>query len=209
MVAGIDPAINRTSLWGADRKQNPFFSLLQEEFLPPLLPADCTQMVRNIGRQVGLSFNNEAADFVAECSGGHPQIARQLCSLAYRNRYRKPGEMTLAHLRKAADQFVINPKYNFVLGENGLWGNLTDGRIWSATAAGANQEILYVLASSPGHVPKATLLKGGDPVVRGTCLFELQERSILRSTEGPDPMFSITFGVFRRWIRWNRLGLEA
>ena len=93
MVAGIDPTINRMSRWGDEQKQNPFFMLLEELYLPPLFESDCVQMIRNIGTQVKLSYSEEAAAYIAQISGGHPYLARQLCSLAYKQRHRRMGEL--------------------------------------------------------------------------------------------------------------------
>ena len=52
MVAGVDSTINHISRWGDEQKQNPFFMLLKELYLPPLFELDCIQMIRNIGLQV-------------------------------------------------------------------------------------------------------------------------------------------------------------
>src|SRR6185436_12562894 len=111
MVAGVDPTINRISRCGAKKAQNPFFQLLQEEYLSPLSPEDCIQMVRNIGQQVQCTFGENVAEIIAEASGGHPALARQLCSFAYRQRNRQPGEITLEELQAAAEEFLFNPQY--------------------------------------------------------------------------------------------------
>lgn len=208
MVAGVSPAVNRESRCGADRVQNPFYALLQEEFIPPLSPADCAQMIRNVGQQVDVTLGDEVAEYVAEQSGGHPMLARQLCSLAYRLRDRAAGELPLAAIRDAADRFVSDPEYYTHLGRNGLWMETTDERLWGGAGAAANQAILRVLAESPEPVHEAVLLTGVSAPDRRTALLELTRRSVL--TRDPSgPAYRITFELFRSWIRRNLLGQEV
>jgi tetratricopeptide (TPR) repeat protein len=209
MVAGIDPAINRTSRCGAEGVQNPFFKLLQEEYIPPLLSADCIQMVRNVGRQVELSFNDEAAAYIAEASGGHPSLARQLCSLAYRQRRRQPGEISYAQLKEAADQFLFDPQYASFLDENGLWGEITREQLWGTKAANINQEILIAIAECSDPVSQSLLSKGEDSARRRACLLALRQLWMICELRGEETTYTLTFGLFRAWIRQNRLGLEV
>ena len=117
MVAGVDPKVVRTNrLFG---QQNPFYNFFRVQYLPPLSEADCGQMVRNIGVQMGLDYVDEAVAFVAQASGGHPYWARKLCSLAFQA-WQEPGPMTLGHLVATARRFIQHPDTAQLLDQRGL-----------------------------------------------------------------------------------------
>ncbi len=212
MVAGLDPAINRISRWGKEQEQNPFFLSLQESYLPPLLEPDCTQMIRNIGTQAGLSYSDEAAMYVAQMSGGHPALARQLCSLTYRQRDRQPGEVTLSAVQRASERFLLDPKYAASINDTGLWSEVTHDKIWGEQVAQINQAILSMLAKSVDPVAESSIISGPDAATRQSALFALRELHVIRPVEEPtesaDPHYIITFGLLRTWIRRIKLGLE-
>ncbi len=105
-VASLNPALNRINAWGDE--QNPTFNLLQEINLPPLTAEDCIQMVRNIGRQIGLVYSEASLTAIASLSGGHPFLARQLCSLLYRRRNRQAGQIEASEIPAAVHQFIYD-----------------------------------------------------------------------------------------------------
>ena len=60
-------------------------------------------MISNIGKQMNLLYTEEALEFIVDASGGHPFIARQLCSLVYKTRdENKTGKVALKELQDAA-----------------------------------------------------------------------------------------------------------
>jgi len=212
MVAGIDPTINRVSRWGEEQKQNPFFMLLRELYLPPLFELDCIQMIRNIGTQVKLSYSEEAATYIAQMSGGHPYLARQLCSLAYTQRHQQPGEVTRSAMQQAVERFLFDPKYASCLNASGLWGEVTSVKLWGEQAARANQDVLFTLARSRGPIAGSVITQGVDQVALRSALFSLTELSVIHALEDSheldEPYYMISFGLFHSWIRRIRLGLK-
>ncbi|MUG91718.1 tetratricopeptide repeat protein [Scytonema sp. UIC 10036] len=208
LVTGLDPAINRVSRLGHEKQQNPFFQLLQEEYLPPLLPDDCIQMVRNIGGQIDLSYDDRATELVAQASGGHPLIARQLCSLAYRQRNRQPGPVSVVTIEESIHRYIYDLQYAAVLKE--LWDEVTSNQLWGASAARAHEQILFALAQSDSSLPEAQLVMDNDSVNYRSALFTLNQIHILHLIESPEqtPLtYKITFDLFRQWIRHVRLGI--
>jgi tetratricopeptide (TPR) repeat protein len=208
MVAGVDPSINRVSRWG--KQQNPLFQLMQEVYLPPLLKSDCVQMIRNIGLQVELTYSDDAAEFVSQASGGHPSLARQLCSLAYKERGYRPGEVSLPSLRAAAQRFLDDPQYAVFLDNKGLWNEVASSALWGDAFSDANEQILIELAKSDGPLRESTLTAGRNAAARRSSLFALSQLSVIRQGDGSDeegdPKYSISFGLFRSWIRRIKLG---
>ena len=129
LMVGVDPQFNRVSRWLG--QQNPFYQFLREEYLGPLSREDCVQMVRNIGRQMELDYTDEAAQFIADVSGGHPFLARQLCSATFETMGDEAAtKITLNHLHEAAERFIRRPGTADLVNENGLWGEVTDPALW-------------------------------------------------------------------------------
>jgi tetratricopeptide (TPR) repeat protein/LysM repeat protein len=210
MVAGVDATVNRINRWGGE--QNPFYQLLREEYLPPLLEADCIQMTRNIGRQVELAYADDAANLVAQASGGHPFLARQLCSLAYKQRGQQPGETSGESIQKAIERFLFDPQYTTFLSDTGLWGEISNVKLWGDQAAQANQAILLALARSSEPLPQSVMTDGPDSDSLRAALFALQQLWVIRpaddSLDQSDPRYKIAFDLFHAWIRHARLGLK-
>ncbi|MCL5996109.1 MAG: tetratricopeptide repeat protein [Chloroflexi bacterium] len=221
MVAGVDPAVNRRSRLG--NEQNPFFQLLKEVFMPPLLTEDCVKMVRNIGAQVELSFDDETAAFVARASGGHPFFARQLCSLAYMLRQRQSGRVSMEELRAAAEKFMFDPQYAAIVNESGLWGEISNSNVWGEAIARSNQDVLLLLGKANDAQPEAALVNDipaechataqqpQQANTRRSALYTLNNVYVVqRDQPGPatGSRYAILFGLFRNWIRQIRLGLD-
>jgi hypothetical protein len=210
MAAGVDPSVTRVNWW--DGEQNPFYKLLQEVYLPPLLEDDCILMIRNIGSQVELSYDATAEELVAQASGGHPFLARQLCSLAYEQRSQHPGKVPLESIEKAADRFLFDPQYATFVNHTGLWGEVSNTKLWGEQTARANQEILIALAESPDPLTESDLIGKLDTPAHRSAFFALRQLHVIRPTRGSpgssDPQYAITFGLFRSWLRRVQLGLE-
>lgn len=211
MVAGVDPTVNRRSRWGI--AQNPFFQLVQEEFLQPLLPDDLALMVRNIGSRVELSYSDAATDLIADCSGGHPFLARRLCSVAYALRGRQPGDVTLEVLHRAAEQLIFDPRYAVMTGDIGLWQEAGNAQVWGEIPARTNQSILIDLARAATPLCEEDLIAGNDSAARRAALYALKDLSLIRTIEQEpttiNPHYGITYGLFRHWLRRVQLGLPG
>ena len=105
-------------------------------------------MIKNVGQQMGLRFQAQAAEFVADISGGHPFLARQLCSLAIQSSQaiRASGEIKIDHLKQAVQDFIQNPDYASNLDTQGLWGEVTNPKIWPESEISIHEFILETLA---------------------------------------------------------------
>jgi hypothetical protein len=213
VIVGVDPTINRISRWSAAGDQNPFFSFVQEIYIPPLLEADCIQMVRNIGRQVVISYGDDAALQIARASGGHPYLARQLCSLIYGQRRRRPGEVTLPEVEDAVETFLFDARYAAAINETGLWGELTRGPLWNEKASLANEAVLRVLSRADGPVTEQALGAESEPAAGRAALAALEQLCVIRRVEEDTAprrrSYELSFGLFRAWIRRVLLGLEG
>jgi len=196
LVAGVDARLNRVNRLAGE--QNPFYQFFRAEYLEPLSEVDCIQMVRNIGRQMGLVYSDEAVAYVATVSGGHPFLARQLCSATLKLRGETVGsEITLAQLQAAAAQFVRDPDTASHLNEDGLWGEVTNPVLWPSAQIVENQDMLTALARTEAQ-PETTLLAAAHEVsAREQALFELKQRAVIGRVQ---ELLHIQFGLFRNWI---------
>lgn len=201
LVAGVDPTITRVNRWA--EQQNPFYQFFREIYLPPLSRDDTIQMVRNIGRQMGLAYPDEAMALVAETSGGHPFLARQLCSAVFQTHIRESGsEISLDELQTAANEFIRNPATSILLDVRGLWGEVTNPDLWPPAQVTENSNLLRLLAQHGPRPEDALMEVATDRRAREASLFELNQRSVLERLE---EKFQIQFGLFQNWIRRYQL----
>jgi hypothetical protein len=201
MIAGVDPAVIRTNRFSG--QQNPFYSFFREEYLPPLNLEDCKQMIRNIGVQMGLEYTDEAVEFVAQISGGHPYWARKLCSLAFKS-WDGKGKITLDQLLEAARIFVEDPSTSSLLDQRGLWGEVTDPYLWRVPQIAANESILISLAAAESQSKEELVSVIGQSGVYNESLYELNQRSVLGQPQAD--LYLIQLRLFRNWIRSDKLG---
>lgn len=206
MVAGVDPSINRVSRWNENQQQNPFFQLLQEFFLPPLLEEDCVVMIRNIGQQVEIEYDDFAINRIAKLSGGHPFIARQLCSLIYESRQRERGTVALKEVTESASRFLYDPRYASILNENGLWGEISNISLWGTGLAESNKTLILSFAESSTPIKKSAIINQEKGEIFLSSLFALEQLSVIKKIDDSVDSFSITFELFRSWIRNVKLG---
>jgi len=196
MVVGVDPRFNRINRWGT--QQNPFYQLFEIVYLGPLSKDASCQMVRNIGRRMGLKYDEEAVEFIVEICGGHPFLMRQLCSKYLRsigNAF--GGTIKKDDIVSAAERFVREPDSESLLNERGLWGEVTNPKLWSHSQIRENQAILVSLATTKLQTEENIIEAGEDIAAREYSIFELKQRSILNHIE---TMLRIQIGIFRDWI---------
>lgn len=202
VIAGVSSSI--VSLNRLGDNQNPFYQFFEITYLGPLSQEDTVQMIRNIGQQMGLRFSNQAANFAAAISGGHPFLARQLCSLAIHSvpAINMSGEIELDHLKQAAQVFIQNPDYAANLDDQGLWGEVTNSKIWSLGEIQDHSFILEQLAESQPAPNSVFLQTTLDLSTRERAIYNLTSRSVISNF---NKMLSLRFDLFRNWIRRYRL----
>ncbi|NEQ68024.1 MAG: HEAT repeat domain-containing protein [Symploca sp. SIO2D2] len=82
LVADVHPDCNRKNYWGQQGvATNPVFSFFKEVFLEPFSEEDTEDMLTNIGKLMGLEFDQETPKQIHQQSGGHPFVSRQLTRL--------------------------------------------------------------------------------------------------------------------------------
>lgn len=205
LVTGIHPIVARRNyLWG--NQKNPLHQVISERFLLPLDKEDCNYMIRSLGQQINLTYDDEGLDYIMRMSGAHPFLARQLCSMAYKNRG-NIDTISIQLLQKTAMDFVNNPATASYFDDYGLWGELGKSDIWEEDISHANHQILSLLAASAVELTETELYSRLNRKVAERSLNALTERGII-STLDSSSHYSIHFGLFRNWIRLHKLDME-
>jgi hypothetical protein len=84
LVADVHPDCNRINYWmQEDVASNPVYNFFKEVFLPPFSQQETTDMITDLGRFMGRTFDAQTLQAIYRESGGHPYVARQLASLVY------------------------------------------------------------------------------------------------------------------------------
>ena len=201
IFAGVDSTINNVNRVG--REQNPFYQFLYEQYLGPISDKDCGEMVTAIGQLMNLTYTEGALEKIVQSSGCHPSIARQICSLAYRNLPKGKQKISSEHITKTLQKFISQASTSNFLNEQGLWGEVSNKLIWGPKLAKEFQRILLLLATKPILKEVDLLIDSKDRKISENAIEEMEKRGILKFYQDS---YSIRFGVFSDWIKKYKLG---
>jgi hypothetical protein len=88
-VAGVNPHVFELPL--VQGRDNPILLGVSPFYLHPLDRQATREMVRTIGRYMGLDFEESAYDWLFGQYGGHPLLTRKVCSLVYQKANKGSG----------------------------------------------------------------------------------------------------------------------
>jgi hypothetical protein len=163
-------------------------------------------MIRSLGQQINLTYSDESLEYIVQMSGAHPFLARQICSLAYKNRG-NIDTFSIEYIQKVARDFVSNPATASYFDDYGLWAELGKQDIWGEDVSYANYRILSSLATSSNELAESEICPDLNKQTVKRALSGLKERGII-SSSNEDNFYYITIGLFRDWIRLHKLGME-
>jgi hypothetical protein len=110
MLVGTNPYCVETPMIGLH--DNPLFSSIPFQYVPSFDVAKTREMIRKLGRYMGLKFDEIIFGKLTEDFGGHPFLIRQFCSivntLAIGDR---PVTVDKALYEKAKAQFLLDAKH--------------------------------------------------------------------------------------------------
>lgn len=189
LVACVDPRLNRTDKW--DEVDNPMYDFFQEVFLPPLKETECNEMITNIGQQMGLTYTTEARARIYRESGGHPLLARELCSMVTKDLPR-PATVDEGNVATGVENYLVQA--DSYLDE-----------LWEERLTDEERALLECLAKYESLSMKAILAEASDRSATKNSLGSLTERHILRKE---NDKYRFTFALLRRSIRFLMLAME-
>lgn len=104
ICAGVDPALFERPLLSSG-SDNLLYKLVRLMFLAPLSRDEMAEMVRDLGRRMGVRVrDHEVIDFLFDEYGGHALLTRKACSLAASRRQKDeiPWHMSLSSVEDSA-----------------------------------------------------------------------------------------------------------
>lgn len=110
MVVGTNPAaVENATLVG---HENPIFASIPCQYVPSFDVEQVRQMVRKLGRYVGLKFDELIYSKLADDFGGHPFLIRQACSLIHQEcKGDRPVTVDKALYEKVKKKFVSHSSH--------------------------------------------------------------------------------------------------
>ena len=166
-------AITEDAYWGEE--ENPLVLSYEKVVLRPLDYRECSQMVRTLGKMMGVSWSDSAIEKLYRETGGHPSLTREFCRYLVEENPARPLEVDEAKI------------------ENGIVSYMRD-------EANTSMEMITNFLSS--HVPHGNdILK--EIVLRGSSsdlgtIRKLIEYQII--ADG-DSGYRTTFQLLDRWIK--------
>lgn len=195
-VVGADPGVCRKGKWG-DR-DNPMFQYYDEVFLTPLEPAECNQMVQGIGEMMGTSYDAASLDRIYHESGGHPYVARQLCSRIVSRHRDRPLEVNEDMVCEGVDDYISQRADYF---QGVFRGYISDHARKILEMASMDQEHLV----SRSQLKNFAESEGFDTDQLARALQDLELFHLLTREQ---EMYSIKINLLRLWIRHSWLGMD-
>ena len=163
-------------------------------------------MIRSIGAQIGLAYSDDSLQLISELSGGHPFLARQLCSLLYKRRqYDKRQRIEVPEVAHTAQRFIYDDSTASRLVR--IWQDAGNNELWGAASAEANHSLLLDLARAGHPVPEHDLLNhpDADADARQVALINLERYHMIHQPQ--TGRYAIRFGLLENWLRRRKLGL--
>lgn len=78
IIAGVNPSVVEVDTVGG--VQNPLFGIVPSEFLKGFDKSELKNLVKTLGRRMGIILQFEAIDYLYKQYGGHPLLSRLACS---------------------------------------------------------------------------------------------------------------------------------
>jgi hypothetical protein len=186
LIVGVNAsAVERASI---QRQDNPLFSLVGTRYLPSFNRAEVREMVRTIGRPMGIRFEEDAYGYLTARYGGHPTLTRLACSWHHKHGLelgtRRPFTLTVDDLRNAEEacELTLISHVNHILEVLRQW-------------YGLEYEMLQMLAQ--GNISDFTTLASEDPQLK----HHLDEYGLIEWQEGVPRLRIAVIGKFLRVSR--------
>ena len=121
IVAGVNPHLTEAATVGTF--DNPLFSTVKVYYVPPFGPTTVRNMVRKLGRYMGLRSEERLFELLAAEYGGHPFLIRQACSHLAKHVTNRPGHLSvkLFEAERRQLRLVLEKNIRQILGVLEKW----------------------------------------------------------------------------------------
>jgi hypothetical protein len=90
-----------------DGRDNPVFNFFREVYLQLMEPGECAEMIKVLGRGMGIRYENESVcDHIFYLTGGHPFFTRQLCSFIAKKYQDRPLHVTKQMVDDIVERYI-------------------------------------------------------------------------------------------------------
>ena len=152
---------------------------------------------------MGIRYELDAVQKLADVGGGHPFLTRQLCGRAILSPQKERlTVVTLSDAERAIREYLADPR------------NYMAESLWAADQGGpSNQqcEMLYLLARKPSVTMAELLPTTPDPDEsrRYELAFaNLQDTGLIERAKNNLDEWQLSIPLYRQWIRLKRLHIE-
>jgi AAA ATPase-like protein len=106
LIAGVNPSVVEIDRIAGT--QNPLFGIVPYHFLTGLDSEEVRRMLRVLGKRMGLTFSDEATEYMFQRYGGHPLLTRLAASYMHKRaasaRTPRPLQVDASELQTSEDQ---------------------------------------------------------------------------------------------------------
>ncbi|QSX39713.1 AAA-like domain-containing protein [Shewanella cyperi] len=108
LIVGTNPTC--IELPKIDNIDNPIFNHFNPVYIPGFQVKDTREMVRKLGKRMGLRFEENVYSKLTDDFGGHPFLMRHVCSLISKEvkELERPVDIGRNSYREAKDEFIVN-----------------------------------------------------------------------------------------------------
>jgi hypothetical protein len=103
VLAGVNASPSESPFLGDE--DNPLFGLLSVEYLGPLTPQECKEMVRLVGRKMQIRWDEAPLTALARGVGSHPLLARLAASEVVADGSDRPTRPNTGHVEAMLGEF--------------------------------------------------------------------------------------------------------
>jgi hypothetical protein len=105
MIVGTNPNCVETTIIGS--QENPLFGSIPGQYVPPFSVDQVRDMVRKLGRYMGMKFDELIYGKLTEDFGGHPFLIRQVCSHLHKScKGERPARIDKALYDRVKKEFM-------------------------------------------------------------------------------------------------------
>ena len=181
VVVAANAAISERGYW--EGRENPVFALYKPFFIPPLPENECDAMIRSLGKGMSVYWDPDATAAVFSETGGHPFLARILCSYIARHQDRRPLQVT----QRMVDDHIPP----FLRDQGNMMEQIT--------------ELLKTHFPDEARVLQQIALHEEPEVTSDEALRHLLSYRLITAANNG---YRVTFNLLHRWLR-RRAGLRA
>ncbi len=105
MIAGVNPSA--VEMDSVDGIQNPLFGIVSYQFLTGLTQDETRNMIRTLGKRMGLKFDHTAVKYIYSRYGGHPLLTRMACSTEGQLVTQRGGERPIQFTRDSLEAYEV------------------------------------------------------------------------------------------------------